>query len=80
MITEINDDFDSIYLNEGYLNMIGYTRKQLEDELNNKLIKLIFKDDRTELINSINKQLKLSDTFASEQRVEKGMALLYGFY
>lgn len=52
--------------------MIGYTRKQLEDELNNKLIKLIFKDDRTELINSINKQLKLSDTFASEQRVEKG--------
>lgn len=71
VITEINDDFDSIYLNEGYLNMIGYTRKQLKDELNNKLIKLIFKDDRTELINSINKQLKLSDTFASEQRVEK---------
>ena len=34
VITEINDDFDSIYLNEGYLNMIGYTRKQLEYELN----------------------------------------------
>lgn len=71
VITEINDDFDSIYLNEGYLNMIGYTRKQLKHELNNKLIKLIFKDDRMGLIDSINKQLKVSDTFASEQRVEK---------
>lgn len=71
VITEINDDFDSIYLNEGYLNMIGYTRKQLKDELNNKLIKLIFKDDRRGLIDSINEQLKISDTFASEQRIEK---------
>ncbi|MBY2475455.1 diguanylate cyclase [Clostridioides difficile] len=71
VITEINDDFDSIYLNEGYLNMIGYTRKQLKDELNNKLIKLIFKDDRVAMIGSINEQLKVSDTFECEQRVEK---------
>lgn len=71
VITEINDDFDSIYLNEGYLNMIGYTRKQLKDELNNKLIKLIFKDDRRGLIDSINEQLKISDTFACEKRIEK---------
>lgn len=71
VITEINDDFDSIYLNEGYLNMIGYTRKQLEDELDNKLIKLIFRDDRAGMIDDINKQLKVSDTFACERRVEK---------
>ncbi|MCC0714405.1 PAS domain-containing protein [Clostridioides sp. ES-S-0077-01] len=71
LITEFNEDFTIKYTNSGYLSMIGYTREQLEDELQSKACNLIFYDDRKKALENIQHQLNTKGIAVYEHRIRR---------
>ncbi|UDN56588.1 GGDEF domain-containing protein [Clostridioides sp. ES-S-0010-02] len=71
LITEFDEDFTIQYANSGYLSMIGYTRKQLEDELQYKSCNLVFYDDRKKILENLRHQLIIGNIAVGEYRIKK---------
>lgn len=69
LITDFNEDFTIQYTNAGYLSMIGYTRKQLEEELQYRACTLVFYDDRKKTLESIKHQLDKKGIAEYEHRI-----------
>ncbi|MEG2295688.1 MAG: PAS domain-containing protein, partial [Oscillospiraceae bacterium] len=67
----LDNDFTFDYISDGYLNLVGYTKKQLCDELENKSIRLIHSLDRQRVTITIKEQLLKSDDIDLTYRINK---------
>ena len=64
-----DDDLTLIEMSEGFLNMIGYTRQQIRDEVGGSLRRLIEPGDMDLCMVELEKQLKVSNTKEIQYRL-----------
>lgn len=57
------------FVNEGYQNLLGYTKEELELFFENKLLNVIYEDDREIVKDKLERQLKSGNILEVEYRV-----------
>lgn len=66
----INDDeFTLISVTEGFLKLVGYTRKELQQQFQDCFARLILEEDRSCVLQTIREQLSRGDMIELEYRV-----------
>lgn len=66
----LNDDALTIsYVNDGFLELVGYTREELATRFHNSLVELIYEPDRRRFLESIRGQLAAGHTAEEEYRI-----------
>ena len=68
---EYNSDLDLIYYSDGFLNMAGYTREEVESVFENKFSRMIEPEDLEKTWKEVIRQLKISGTKEIEYRVRR---------
>ncbi|WP_308776355.1 response regulator [uncultured Bilophila sp.] len=71
LITRLDPLFTLLYANDGYLNMVGYTRNQLRKEKRNAAIALCASEDRDATAQAIFSQLSRNGTLSLEHRLQR---------
>ena len=71
LITRLDPLFTLLYANDGYLNMVGYTRNQLRKEKRNAAITLCASEDRNATAQAIFSQLSRNGTLSLEHRLQR---------
>lgn len=71
LITRLDPSFTLLYANDGYLNMIGYTRTQLRKEKRNAAITLCAPEDRDATAQAIFSQLSRNGMLSLEHRLQR---------
>ncbi|MBW6410788.1 diguanylate cyclase domain-containing protein [Clostridium weizhouense] len=69
------------FISNGYLNILGYTEKELRDKFNNKILNLVYEKDYERIQNEIRNQIKEKEKFVTEYRiVNKDKKILWIFH
>lgn len=72
VLTKINNnDFDLIYVSEGFFNLINYSRDEIKNFFDDKYINMIFLDDINLLKKNIDEQTKEKNNFDVTYRLKK---------
>ena len=59
------------FVSQNMLDFLGYTREEFETKFDNRFSKMIYEEDRSNTIKSINRQIAKSDFDSCEYRIEK---------
>ena len=71
LITRLDRSFTILYANDGYLNMVGYTRSQLRKEKRNAAVSLCASEERNATMQAIFNQLSQNGMLSLEHRLQR---------
>ena len=71
LITRLDRSFTILYANDGYLNMVGYTRSQLRKEKRNAAVSLCASEERNATMQAIFSQLSQNGMLSLEHRLQR---------
>jgi PAS domain-containing protein len=78
LITRLDRSFTILYANDGYLNMVGYTRSQLRKEKRNAAVSLCASEERNATMQAIFSQLSQNGMLSLEHRLQRRDGTAYG--
>lgn len=71
-------NFTILYISDGVINLVGYSRKEIKEKFNNCFINLIYKEDRQKIFDILELQLKSRNSIEIEYRiVHKNNSLIW---
>ena len=66
-----NKDFDLVYISDGFLNLLNYSRDEIKNFFDDKYVNIIFLDDINLLKKNIDGQTKEKNNFDVTYRLKK---------
>lgn len=64
-----NEELTILYMSDGFLSMVGYTKEEINDKFHNSFWEMIDPQDRIATRDEVNRQMKLGKTKQIEYRI-----------
>lgn len=64
-----NDELTILYMSEGFLSMVGYTRDEIQERFHNSFKEMIAPEDRFSISQEVKRQMNLGKTKRIEYRI-----------